>query len=926
MTRNIYALLVGIDTYQSAAIPQLQGCVNDVDAMEEYLSNRLDCSVYQLHLRRLSTNGQDGKPTKQAIITGIEEHLCQANETDVALFYFSGHGSQESAPPEFWHLEPDRKEETLVCWDSRGSDWDLADKELAFLIDRIAKKNPHILCILDCCHSGSGTRDVFPRVGVRHAPADGRTRTVNDFIFTLQDLEAIPAGSTAQGAGGEASGWNLPQARHVLLSGCRDSELAQELPGNGKQRGAFSYFLLETLQKANGSLTYREVYKQASSLVRSGIKDQTPQLEAPFGDDLELPFLGAESAIARREPHFTVSQQNDRWVIDAGAVHGMAVNTELALYPLGSSVAKMRELAAAIGNAEVIEVRPQQSMVEVTIKDDFEPATVLNAVIKSLPLPPLGVLLEGDAEALAAVRQELQKIGIGGMPSMYVREVSAITEAHYRLLAAESQYIITKPADDRPLVRQIEGYGPENARKAVEYLEHMARWTAVVRLEGSPGSRIASDAVKMEFYYPDWTEDLDSPICLSYKFREGAWKAPNFRLKLTNTSEERLFCTVMVLGENYSIKSPLFEESNNKGVWIEPGAEVWAYRKGEIRAAVPDDLWKQGATEYQDVLKLIACTAEFDASLMVQDGLELPRIQTRSIPKRSSTLNRLIQRVSTRDIGAADIDEVDEWMSSQVTVITTRPQDEVAIAQEIATSLGVGVTLQPHPGLQASARLTTVSQSTRAVGGMILPSILQDNTQPFQFTASRGVDPGLSVLELKVTDAKTLDSVTPQQPLVLMVDNELGANEYVLPIAFDGEFFLPLGRGEAKDGKTEIRIDRLSYPLEQKTRSLGGSIRIFFQKVAAQKLGLDFPYPILAVVDLDAKGKTQYIPEADQVTARVAAASKIILFLHGIIGDTQSMVPCACQKIEELGDGKCLNDIYDLVMAFDYENLNTPIE
>jgi pimeloyl-ACP methyl ester carboxylesterase len=212
------------------------------------------------------------------------------------------------------------------------------------------------------------------------------------------------------------------------------------------------------------------------------------------------------------------------------------------------------------------------------------------------------------------------------------------------------------------------------------------------------------------------------------------------------------------------------------------------------------------------------------------------------------------------------------------------------------------------------------------VGGQILPAILQENTEPFTFTASRGVDPGLSALELKVTDARALDSVTPQQPLVLMVDKELGANEYVLPIAFDGEFFLPLGRGEAKDGKTEIRINRLSHPLEQKTRSLGGSIRIFFQKVAAQKLGLEFPYPILAVVDLDAEGIPHYIPEAEQVTARVAAASKIILFLHGIIGDTQSMVPCARQKIGELGDGKCLTDIYDLVMAFDYENLNTPIE
>ena len=36
MTSNIYALLVGIDNYASPVTP-LEGCVNDVLAIEEYL-------------------------------------------------------------------------------------------------------------------------------------------------------------------------------------------------------------------------------------------------------------------------------------------------------------------------------------------------------------------------------------------------------------------------------------------------------------------------------------------------------------------------------------------------------------------------------------------------------------------------------------------------------------------------------------------------------------------------------------------------------------------------------------------------------------------------------------------------------------------------------------------------------------------------
>jgi pimeloyl-ACP methyl ester carboxylesterase len=565
----------------------------------------------------------------------------------------------------------------------------------------------------------------------------------------------------------------------------------------------------------------------------------------------------------------------------------------------------------------------------ITESNDLTSDTVFNAVITSLPLPPLGVYFEGDEAALNLARQELQAIGMNRQPSLYVREVETVAKAQYRLLAQDAQYVITKPTDNRPLVKQLDDYTPVNAHTAIENLEHMARWTAIVQLKGKPGSRIPDNAVNMQFYASDGTEIVNAPLRLSYHYQNGQWKPPTFRLKLTNTTEERLFCTVLDLPEDYSISAPLFE-GHNRGVWIEPGAEVWAFRKREIPASIPDDLWKQGVTEYQDVLKLIVCTAEFDASLMSQAGLEYPKLKTRSVPKRNSTLNRLMQRVTTRHIAAGQVDEVDEWLTSEVTLITTRPRDAVSIQPDTEISLTTGVTLEhrrssDHPALQGTARLTTVSQSTRDVG-QLLPPVLQDHTQPLQFTASRGVDPGLSVLELKITDANSLNRITPEQPLVLSVDRVLGKNEYVLPVAYDGEFFIPLGRGETKNGKTEIRIERLVHPLAENKRSLGGSIRIFFQKIIAEKLGLAFPYPILAAVECGADGTNCYEGNLEIVKQKVASANKIVLFIHGIIGDTQSMIPCVRQvKIPVDGQEKSLTDIYDLVLTFDYENLNTRI-
>jgi uncharacterized caspase-like protein len=110
--------------------------------------------VGALHIRSL----QNERATRASIIAGFREHLASAGKDDVALFYYCGHGSQEPAPEEFWHLEPDRMDETLVCYDSRQpGQWDLADKELGKLINDLASRAGRVLVILDCCHSGSGT-------------------------------------------------------------------------------------------------------------------------------------------------------------------------------------------------------------------------------------------------------------------------------------------------------------------------------------------------------------------------------------------------------------------------------------------------------------------------------------------------------------------------------------------------------------------------------------------------------------------------------------------------------------------------------------------------------------------------------------------------------------------------------------------------
>ncbi|NJN88566.1 MAG: caspase [Leptolyngbyaceae cyanobacterium SL_7_1] len=927
MARTIYALLVGIDNYPPGVAP-LDGCVNDITNMELYLNER----VQNAQVKTLKNE----EATYKAIIKGFREHLCQAGSEDTALFYYAGHGSQEQAPEQFWAIEPDHLNETLVCYDSRTSvGWDLADKELAKLISEVAAKNPHIIMILDCCHSGSGTRDPMLEVKERRLETDTRIRPIETYLVSGDEAKGFASGSRDPNAA--PAGWTFSQGRHVLLAACRSSQTAKEYKGGGQPRGAFSYFFQEALKKANPTTTYRDLFGTSSALVASKISDQAPQLEAIVSDDLNIPFLGG--AVVERTPYFVVRRHPDYgWVIDGGSVHGVPAPSgsetmQLALFDSTVTAEQLRKVGDAIARAEVTEVLPQLSKIKLIGLDNPPADTTYRAVVTGLPLPPLGVRLEGDEAGVALVREALLKTADTQAPSLYVKETTEADQVEFRVIAKNGEYLIARPADDRPLVKQIENYTSDSAQTIVQRLEHIAKWSNIAELTSPPTSRIAANAVKIQIFQGD--EEITAPqIRLQYgkPSSDGKPNPPKIKIKLTNTtSKDKLYCAILDLTDTFGISAGVLPAG---GIWLDPGTSVWARDDQAITVMVKDELWNQKITEVKDILKLLVSTVEFDARLMEQGKLDTAR--SRDVTRGSgkgSTLNRFMNRVQARDLEVAGAeDQCDDWMTTSITFTCVRPLDTTAIApSRDAVDLGSGVTVQPHPGLKAEARLSTITQATRDLGSLITPPILRGDpalVQPFQFTTSRGTDPGLSSLELTDVDSEAAKTVTPTQPLRLTIDTSLAEDERILPVAYDGEFFLPLGVGQGRNGQTEITIDRLPEPVSKGERSLGGAIRIFFQKIITQKLGMEFTYPLLSMVQVAADDTVRYESDPDNIRSRLASAEKIVIFIHGIIGDTLSMVPSVNHARVRLADGqeKSLAQLYDVVLAFDYENLNTPIE
>ncbi|GAA6619573.1 caspase family protein [Scytonema sp. NUACC26] len=952
MAKSIYALLVGIDRYDPnsvSQVPSLQGCVNDIAAAQEYLKERTKDGEWQLIEPLILKNEQ---ATREAIIKGFKEHLCKADSSDVVFFYYAGHGGQEKAPEEFWVLEPDRLNESLICYDSRTENGkDLADKELSYLISLVAKKEPHVVIVLDCCHSGSGTRDLAPDVRVRRGPVDNRERDLKSYLFYEDQaaLDEILTSSRSLKEQKKTTGVVLPpRGKHIMFSACRDYELAKEYKGdNGEPRGVFSYFFLQTLQRTNGQITYRDLARNINAIVSGKVKEQSPQVDVTNPQELNQPFLGG--AIGDRDVFFalTYNKNENGWVIDGGSLHGLKASQEaetlLAIFPITANTEELRNLDAALGEVKVIKVLPQRSKVQITKGEEkLSNKESYKAVPISLPFPPLKIYFktnESDAVGIELARKALQTSGLRNQPSLYVREVEQATDANYYIVANQNQYGILQREDLSLAIAPIpeapnrEGYTSEIASELVTRLEHIARWKNVLDLSTPATSRIKPDDIEMEITILSGQQESPSSSELrveyTYDSNNNEWQGPVLLVRLKNRSFKTLFANILLLSEDYAINADLFEQKSSIRLRPSDSGEATSV-ESELTFYIPDAFLEQGITEYKDIFKLIVCTTEFDASLLQQDGLNPPP-QERSLEEYRGTLDRLLDGVHTRNAVRAQ-GNYDDWMTKEISVTLIRPQDTRQIKSNSSTSLQDGlVEVQPHPSLHAKVNLTTVPQASRDLGNLILPAILRQEprvSQSFEITSSRGSDPGLSAIEL--SDIEDYTVVNKDTPLKIVLDKGLAEDEYLLPFAYDGEdkFFLPLGRGKStENGKTEIVLERLPKP-STSSRSLQGSIKIFLEKVAHQKFGTPYSYPRLcSVVNVDDKDKVTYEGDKEKIKAQVAQAQKIILFIHGILGTTQgSLSSINKAKVTVNGQEHILKEHYDLVLSFDYENLQTTIE
>ncbi|HHC73513.1 MAG TPA: caspase family protein, partial [Thiothrix sp.] len=480
----VYALVVGINQYLGN-VPNLGGCHYDASRMANVLQQRFQVKSEQLKLLLSEA------ATKVAIIAGFQQHLAKAKAGDTAVFYYSGHGSQEQMPAQWWASEADRQNETLVCHDSRLGVGDLADKELRFLIAELDAKSIKVVVIMDCCHSGDGTRDAGliesclddqTMVNVRLAKSFSQRRTVDNYIFS----------ETAKREGWLSDLNDMPEGEHILLSGCQDSELSKELNINGQRQGAFTHFLCTTLENTQLSLSYRNLLRKVKLQVRNLVDKQNPTCMAFKGANPDELFLG-NSIQPLRLVVFTKEKQ---WWLDAGMIQGMQRGDEISIYVNSADEAK----SEALLTSQLAEVQAEKS--RLAIPNDkkalLDDKTTYYAKILQRFVPKLAVAFEGDQAGINLLKAECEKIVNDETTDLL--DIVDINQCDYRILASDQAYGLLRADQAHFMFERIMDYHADSAVQILQQAQHLARWHNKLALINQ-NSRIPDNAVELVVNY-----------------------------------------------------------------------------------------------------------------------------------------------------------------------------------------------------------------------------------------------------------------------------------------------------------------------------------------------------------------------------------------------------------------------------------------
>jgi len=255
---NKRAVCVGINNYPGD-YNDLNGCVNDANDWASLLGNDFGYEIDKI---------LDEAATKSSMLGALESLVNDADDDDLLVFTYSGHGSWEYDKPGNPD-ESDNRDETLCAYDGN-----ILDDEIRILLKQ-RPTNAHLTIISDSCHSGTVTRARLIHERDAGTAADPQSAPKPRYMPPENDLDAMRT-------------WLLPIRNRalypetgmaeLLLTGCNALEYSYDAYISGRYNGAMSALTIGLI-KSNPNVTYRELHRNLRELLPTAQYPQSPQLE-----------------------------------------------------------------------------------------------------------------------------------------------------------------------------------------------------------------------------------------------------------------------------------------------------------------------------------------------------------------------------------------------------------------------------------------------------------------------------------------------------------------------------------------------------------------------------------------------------------------------------------------------------------------------
>jgi hypothetical protein len=470
-----HVLLVGIDDYKERP---LEGCVNDIDAVQRMLLGpRL--GLARDRIRRLASPlpGRSGErrqtevAEQPATLDNLRAALAalgtdRVSRGDRVFIYYSGHGMRvpvHSARGGRYFREALAPADVLGDGELRL----LYDFELNELLRAIVARTRAVTLVLDCCHAASVSRD-----GATRSLARART-------LPLTALGALGPGETLRDPADatDPPSVALPLALGVddchVVSACLGHQQTIEDIGPGDvPHGLFTSALLTALRPPEvdlAAVTWGRIWHA----IRAEVERRNPHQDPAMFGNAGRPVLGGPPV--EGDAGFTVTRPGSRHRIEAGALAGVTPGAVLAVY--GEQPAYFPRLDSPEDH------RARAGMLRVI---GATPGTAVAEALEPFALPPgarARLVEAGKAARLRCASLPEHSAISEAIAGSRLLEQVAPEAAHVRLELADGRWLLTddqhRAEPDAPVLFALD---PWELYQAGALLEHYHAYARPLRM------------------------------------------------------------------------------------------------------------------------------------------------------------------------------------------------------------------------------------------------------------------------------------------------------------------------------------------------------------------------------------------------------------------------------------------------------------